>query len=118
MSKALEAAAIAMCDSWGYCWEGDPEDDQVIAEDSRYPDCRPDKKSFREASQRAVLAYLRALAEEGPSEAMLDAGEEAYGDVYDAEYFADGTTSDNKGLARRAAMKAMLAAHIKELEGE
>ena len=98
MTKPLEAAAIAMCDSWGYCWEGDPEDDQVIAEDSRYPDCRPDKKSFREASQRAALAYLRALAKQGPSNAVLDAGLEC----------DDWSPSQ--------IWPAMLSAHIKEME--
>lgn len=53
----VEAAAKAMCKSWGYIWDGDPAvDDQVAA---RTPDeaviyCRPCLDDFRAAARAAL----------------------------------------------------------------
>lgn len=60
-----EAVARAICDTWGYCWDGDPDsDDEVPPDDaeSAYDD-RPTKEMFLKAAQNAIDAHLAALGE-------------------------------------------------------
>jgi len=78
MSKALDAA------KWSVC--------KIFSGGACSPECDSCKKDAADI----VLAYLRALAEEGPSEAMLDA---AAPKIYDIDVWP-----------------AMLRAHIAELE--
>jgi hypothetical protein len=54
----VEKVARAICDVWGYIWDGDPdEDEQVAPEVATAYDTRPDKRLYREAA-RAVLRAI------------------------------------------------------------
>lgn len=64
----IEAMARAICDEWGYLWDGDPdEDSQVSPEDNRDYDERPSKLLFRSAAT-AALAAIEAQAVVMPKE--------------------------------------------------
>lgn len=58
----IEAAARAMCVSWGYSADHDPNDDQTVAPDGEEATyCpRPSMQQFRDAARAAVLAFLEA----------------------------------------------------------
>jgi hypothetical protein len=57
-----EAVARAICDAWGYDWDGDSEDEQTAPEIASDGDTRPDKALYREAARKAIAAYLGVLA--------------------------------------------------------
>jgi len=58
--KLIEAMARAICDEWGYLWDGDPdEDSQVSPENSKGYDERPSKLLFRTAATKALAAIER-----------------------------------------------------------
>lgn len=61
--KLIEKVARSMCDEWGFLWDGDPDDYQVIAEESEPYDDRPNKQTFRKASSRIVDAIFEELKE-------------------------------------------------------
>jgi hypothetical protein len=55
--KLIEAMARAICDEWGYLWDGDPdENSQVSPEDNKDYDERPSKLLFRTAARAALKA--------------------------------------------------------------
>jgi hypothetical protein len=57
---AVEPVARAICKTWGYEWDGDPDtDEQVAPEEDRY-DMRPPKQLFREAARAAINALKDA----------------------------------------------------------
>jgi hypothetical protein len=59
--KLIEAMARAICDEWGYLWDGDPdEDSQVSPENNKGYDERPSKLLFRTAAT-AALAAIEAM---------------------------------------------------------
>jgi hypothetical protein len=59
--KLIEAMARAICDEWGYLWDGDPdEDSQVSPENNEDYDERPSKLLFRTAAT-AALAAIEAM---------------------------------------------------------
>jgi hypothetical protein len=84
MSNPLEAAASEFCDMPKAIETG--------------ISCEAICVACKRRARVAILAYLRALAEQGPSNAVLDAGLECH----------DWTPSQ--------IWPAMLAAHIKEVE--
>ena len=64
--EMVEAVARAMCDTWGYVWDGDPDDEQTAPETCI--DVTPGKVLYREAARaalEAVLPMIRAAALEG-----------------------------------------------------
>lgn len=63
--EIVEAMARALCDSWGYSWEHDPEDDQTCAPDGQEVEyCpRPSQAQFKDAVSAALTALeARGLA--------------------------------------------------------
>jgi hypothetical protein len=75
-----EKIAQSICDTWGYIWDGDPNDAQTAPETNEDGyDPRPSKELFRKAAD-AVLALLPQSPEgwvmvpREPTEAMLEAG--------------------------------------------
>jgi hypothetical protein len=62
--KLIEAMARAICDEWGYLWDGDPdEDSQVSPETNKGYDERPSKLLFRTAATAALAAIEARIAE-------------------------------------------------------
>jgi hypothetical protein len=59
----VERVARAICDAWGYDWDGDPEDSQTAPEIAPPYDDRPDKRLYREAARQAIAAIT---AEDDP----------------------------------------------------
>ena len=62
--EMVEAAARALCEAWGYCWDGDPDDYQTAPEGSSEYDYdeRPSKKLYREAARMALDAIAPLIA--------------------------------------------------------
>ena len=54
--ELIEKMARAMCDTWGYLWDGEPNDEQTAPETC--VDIVPGKSLYREAA-RAALAAIR-----------------------------------------------------------
>jgi len=54
--ELIEKLARAMCDTWGYLWDGEPNDEQTAPETC--VDIVPGKSLYREAA-RAALAAIR-----------------------------------------------------------
>lgn len=85
--RAIEKAARAMCDAWGYSWDHDPEDDQTVAPDGdEITYCpRPSQAQFTEATRAAVLAFLDGvdveLLQESLWEVDMTAGGASYSDI-------------------------------------
>ena len=66
MSGTLrDNVARAICDTWGYVWDGDPEDAQTAPETYDPYDERPDKVLYRKAADAALAALRTWLAENG-----------------------------------------------------
>lgn len=63
--ELVEVAARAICDAWGYCWDGDPDDGQTAPEGGCWYDYdeRPSKALYREAARRAIATVARSLAQ-------------------------------------------------------
>lgn len=53
------AAAKAICEAWGYRWEGSELDDDVAPDVSAAYDERPDKLLFIKAARAAIEALAR-----------------------------------------------------------
>jgi hypothetical protein len=71
--ELIEKMARAMCDTWGYLWDGEPNDEQTAPETC--VDIVPGKSLYREAARAALAAIREALQE--PTDAMIDAGDAA-----------------------------------------
>jgi len=56
-----------------------------------------------------IDASLRVRAPAVVTEEMVELAQEAWADAYDAEYFSDGSTKDNKAACMRAALEAALS---------
>ena len=54
----VEAAAEAVCDAWGYEWNGEPGDDQTPCDDNHNEDERPSRRLYRDAARAALAAAL------------------------------------------------------------
>lgn len=69
MSEAelIERMARAICDTWGYIWDGEPEDEQTAPETC--VDVVPGKSLYREAA-RAALAAIREAERYAALEAL------------------------------------------------
>jgi hypothetical protein len=75
----IEAMARAICDEWGYLWDGDPdEDSQVSPENNKGYDERPSKLLFRTAATAALAAIEAMGAVAVPVEATAD----MYADIW------------------------------------
>lgn len=69
--KLIEKVAKSICTDWGYLWEGDNDDMQVIAENEEPYDERPSKRLFKLAAEGVINTIFDALKE--PNEEMIDA---------------------------------------------
>lgn len=61
--ELIEKVAKSICTDWGYLWEGDKDDMQVIAENEEPYDERPSKRLFKLAAEGVVNAIFDALKE-------------------------------------------------------
>ena len=52
----IEAAARAICKTWDYSWDGDPEFDDQVAPEKNDGDERPSKDLYRKAAAAALDA--------------------------------------------------------------
>jgi hypothetical protein len=85
--ELIEKMARAMCDTWGYLWDGEPNDEQTAPETC--VDIVPGKSLYREAARAALAAIREAgceVAPREPTEKRLAAAEDplcgvACGDV-------------------------------------
>lgn len=66
--ELIEKVAKSICTDWGYLWEGDKEDMQVIADNEEPYDERPSKRLFKLAAEGVVNTIFDALKE--PTEGM------------------------------------------------
>lgn len=66
--QIIEAMARAICDQWGYVWDGDPEDDQTAPDTNVDYDDRPSKELYRQAATAALAAIEAAGAVLTPRE--------------------------------------------------
>lgn len=67
--EMVEAVARAMCDTWGYLWDGDPDDAQTAPETCI--DVTPGKGLYREAARAAIAAVLPMIRAEVLEEAAM-----------------------------------------------
>jgi hypothetical protein len=85
--ELIEKMARAMCDTWGYLWDGETNDEQTAPETC--VDIVPGKSLYREAARAALAAIREAgceVAPREPTEKRLAAAEDplcgvACGDV-------------------------------------
>jgi hypothetical protein len=63
----VEAVARAICDTWGYVWDGDPDDEQTAPETCI--DVTPGKRLYRKAARAALTAVLPMIRAEVLEEA-------------------------------------------------
>jgi len=76
--KLIEAMARAMCETWGYVWDGDPDDEQTAPETCC--DITPGKILYREAATAALAAIEASGAVVVPVKAtgaMLESADDA-----------------------------------------
>jgi hypothetical protein len=73
--EMVEAVARAMCDTWGYVWDGDPDDEQTAPETC--VDVTPGKRLYREAARAALTAVMPRIRAAALEEAAKVADEEA-----------------------------------------
>ena len=109
--QIIETMARAICDQWGYVWDGDPEDDQTAPETNVGYDERPSKQLYRQAATAALaaleaagLAVVPVEASEAICEAIVEIAE-----IYD-EWGVDKHVS-NSDAVYEAAIKAAQGAH-------
>lgn len=69
--ELIEKVAKSICTDWGYLWEGDKDDMQVIADNEEPYDERPSKRLFKLAAEGVVNTIFDALKE--PTGKMTDA---------------------------------------------
>ena len=70
--QLVERVARAICDVWGYEWDGDPDDEQTPPDVTSDYDERPSKELLRMAATSAISTIAEALRE--PTEKMVEAG--------------------------------------------
>lgn len=61
--ELIEKVAKSICTDWGYLWEGDKDDMQVIADNEEPYDERSSKRLFKLAAEGVVNTIFDALKE-------------------------------------------------------